>query len=118
MELQPSPNAYYEKTSIDLLVSKLNKHAATQDYAIVKDRSKISKRNVRMKYWIHCDRNNKPRNEGHGHRNTSSRRIECPFEAIAKLKNNRLHKASEVDEGVVDKVSEEVQEGQRQRGKF
>jgi hypothetical protein len=62
MKLQPSPNAYYERASIDLLVPKLNKHATTQDYAIVKGRNKVSKRNVRIKYWIHCDRNNKPRN--------------------------------------------------------
>jgi len=29
MELQPPPDAYYERTSIDLLVSKLNEHATT-----------------------------------------------------------------------------------------
>ena len=88
MELKPPPNTYYERISIDLLISQLNKHAATQGYAMVKGRSKISKRNVRMKYWINCDRNDEPRNEGHDYRNTNSRRVNCPFEAIAKLENN------------------------------
>jgi len=55
---------------------------------MVKGRSKVSKRNVRIKYWINCDRNDKPRNKGYGYRNTSSRCVDCPFEAIAKLENN------------------------------
>jgi len=88
MELKPPPNTYYERTSIDLLIPQLNKHAATQGYAVVKGRSKVSKRNVRMKYWINRDRNGEPRNEGHGHRNTSNRRVDCHFEAIAKLEDN------------------------------
>jgi len=50
MKLLSLPNVYYEKTSIDLFVSKLNKYATTQSYAIVKDRNKISKRNVYIKY--------------------------------------------------------------------
>jgi len=50
MELKPSPDAYYERTSIDLLVPELNQHATTQGYAVVKGRSKVSKRGVRIKY--------------------------------------------------------------------
>lgn len=88
MELTPPPDAYHDRTSIDLLIKDLNKHAATQGYAVVKGRSKVSKRNVRMKYWINCDRSGEAKQEGHGHRKTSSRRNECPFEAIAKLENN------------------------------
>jgi len=88
MELKPSPDAYYERTSIDLLVPELNQHAATQGYAVVKGRSKVSKRGVRMKYWINCDRGGEAKSKGRGYRNTSSRLCECPFEAIAKLENN------------------------------
>jgi len=50
MKFKSSSNIYYERILIDLLISQLNKHATTQDYAMMKDRSKISKRNVRMKY--------------------------------------------------------------------
>ncbi len=88
MELLPPLDAYYERTSIDLLIQDLNKLAAKQGYAVVKGRSKVSKLGVRMKHWIKCDRGRIAKQEGHGHRNTSSRRIECPFEAIAKLENN------------------------------
>jgi hypothetical protein len=87
MELLPPPDAYHERTSIELLVKDLNKHAATQDYAVVQGRSKISKRGVRMKHWIRCDRSRISKEEGHGHRKTSSRRTECLFEAIATLEN-------------------------------
>jgi len=50
MKFQLLSNVYYERTSIDLLVSKFNKHATTQNYTIVKGRNKINKRNVRIKY--------------------------------------------------------------------
>lgn len=50
MKLRLSPNAYYERTSINLLMLDLNKHVATQDYAMIKGRNKVSKRGVRMKY--------------------------------------------------------------------
>jgi len=41
-----------------------------------------------MKYWITCDRGGKAIEKGHGHRNSSSRFIECPFFGIAELENN------------------------------
>ncbi len=88
MELKPPPDAYYERTSIDLLVPELNQHAAMQGYAVVKGRSKVSKQGVRMKYWINCDRGGEAKLQGRGYRNTSSRLCGCPFEAIAKLENN------------------------------
>jgi hypothetical protein len=88
MELRSPSDAYHERTSIDLLIPELNEHAATQGYAVVKGRSKVSKLGVRMKYWINCDRGGEVKPRGHGHRLTSSRCIGCPFEAIAKLENN------------------------------
>jgi len=57
MKLRSSPNAYHKRTSINLLMLDLNKHVATQDYVMIKDRNKMSKRDVRIKYWIICDRN-------------------------------------------------------------
>jgi len=40
-----------------------------------------------MKYWIRCDRQGKAKLEGHGHRNISSRRDECPFSCIANVED-------------------------------
>ena len=88
MELRSSPDAYHERTSIELLISELNEHATTQGYAMMKDRSKVSKLGVRMKYWINCDRDGEVKQREHDYRLTSSRCIECSFEAIAKLNNN------------------------------
>jgi len=88
MELLPPLDSYYERTSIVLLIQDVNKLAARQGYAVVQDRSKVSKRGVCMKHWIRCDRSRIAKQEGHGHRNTSSRRVKCPFKAVAKLENN------------------------------
>ncbi len=41
MELRPPPDAYHERTSINLLIPDLNKHVATQGYAVVTGRSKV-----------------------------------------------------------------------------
>lgn len=88
MELEPPPDAYHDRISIELLVKDLNEHAATQGYAIILDRSKISKQDIRMKYWINCDRDGETKSKEHNHRKTSSRLYKRPFEAIAKLENN------------------------------
>jgi len=50
IKLRLLPNAYYERTSINLLISNLNKHTTTQDYAIIKDRNKMSKQDIYIKY--------------------------------------------------------------------
>jgi len=50
MQLISSSNIYHDRTLINLLIKNLNKHATTQDYAIIKDRNKILKRNIRIKY--------------------------------------------------------------------
>ncbi len=44
MKLRPSPDAYRERTSIDLLILDLNKHTTTQDYAVIKGRSKVDEK--------------------------------------------------------------------------
>ncbi len=88
MELLPPVELLHERTSIELLLEDINKHAAKQGYAVIKGRSKLSKVGVKMKYWIRCDRQGRAKLEGHGHRNTSSRRNECPFSCIAKLQGN------------------------------
>ncbi len=44
IELRPPSDANYERTSINLLILDLNKHMATQDYAMVTDRSKVDEK--------------------------------------------------------------------------
>lgn len=50
LKLLLSIDVYYERILIELLVKDLNKHATTQDYAIMQSRNKISKRDVRIKH--------------------------------------------------------------------
>jgi hypothetical protein len=50
MELRSSPNVYYERMLIDLLMLDLNKYTTTQNYAIVKNCNKISKQDIYIKY--------------------------------------------------------------------
>jgi len=87
MQLLPPPEGLH--CSIELLIKSVNKYAGPQGYAVRKRRSKKSKKDVTMKVWLCCDRSGVPKASGLGHRfHTSSRRNECPFEAIAKLDGN------------------------------
>ncbi len=88
MQLTPPREGLYEYISLDLLVDAVNKHAKDQGYAVTRKRSKPSKKGVLMKGWIRCDRGGEAKQEGYGHRNTSSKRVDCPFECIAKLQFN------------------------------
>jgi len=89
MQLLPSRAGLYEYTSIDLVIRDINKHAKDQGYAVTRKRSKRSKKGVLMKTWIRCDRGGEEDAKGHGHRITSSKRVDCPFECIAKLQFNQ-----------------------------
>ena len=88
MELLPPPELLNEYTSITTIIQDINKHAKEQGYAVIKRRSKQSKKGVNMKYRINCDRQGVPKQEGHEHKKTISKRGECPFYCIAKLQNN------------------------------
>lgn len=50
MEMIPQPAIYHECAVVGLLVKDLHKHVATQG------RSKVSKRGLRLKHRILCDR--------------------------------------------------------------
>ena len=84
MDLLPPPeNQSYE--SLSDLVSAINAHAAAQGYAVVIKRSKKSKKGLVRKAWLICDKSRRERNQGHGRRQTSSRKTDCPFEVVAVL---------------------------------
>ena len=88
MQLTPPAGGHHEYTSLDLLTKKINNHAKTQGYAVIRKRSKQSKLGILMEAFFRCDRGGQWEDEGHGHRLTKSRRNECPFECIAKLDGN------------------------------
>ncbi len=88
MQLLPPRAGLYEYTFIEQLVKEVNKHAKKQGYSMTRKRSKRSKKGVLMKTWIRCDRGDDEDPKSYGHRITSSKRVDCPFECIAKLQFN------------------------------
>ncbi len=85
MELQPSNllNRFYP--SLDELIIALNAFASLQGYAIVKRRTKTSKKGVLRKAVLMCDRGKEHIDKSRGKRDTSSRKTNCPFDMIAVL---------------------------------
>ena len=82
----PANGAY--NLDLPTLIEHVNKHAAAEGYAVVLARTKASKKNVKFKAWLRCDRGGKPKtlSEGAGQRAHGSTRLQaCPFIAIAKL---------------------------------
>ena len=80
-DLAPPPTGAIH-TSHEELLKQVQEHAGRHGYAVIKLRSKASKKNVLRKIWLACDRGRKKR-DPHGqlrvHRN--SRTNECPFSA-------------------------------------
>ena len=85
MALAPPPNDWMD-TNIDALLLRVNQHAGPEGYAVVKRRSNAFKDGVPKKVWIRCDRGGKPEknSKSTGKRHTSSRLMDCPFQAIAQ----------------------------------
>ena len=65
-----------------------NSYAASQGYALVKKRTKQSKKGVFRKAVLRCDKGASYNPAGTGKRETSSRSCECPFEAVLTLQEN------------------------------
>lgn len=86
MALAPPEEGVYP--SLDVLIEAINKHAATEGYAVVKGRSKRSKKGVMMKSFVKCDAYGEAKFIGNGLRNTSSRKKDCQFTVVAKLEDN------------------------------
>lgn len=85
MELQPLNllNGFYP--SLDELIIALNTFASLQGYAVVKRRTKTSKKGVLQKALLMCDRGKEHIDKSRGKRDTSSRKTNCPFDMIAVL---------------------------------
>ncbi len=85
------PLSYLKHPIIPLeeLLSAVNVYASTQGYAVVKRRTKKSKKGVLRKAVIMCDRSKVHMDEGRFKRDTSSRKCDCPFDAVATLETGR-----------------------------
>lgn len=86
MNLEPPPTdvAFFD---LDSLIKAVNEFASSQGYAVVKRRTKVSKKGVLRKAHLICDRGRKYEVRGYGKRQgNTSIRTECEFEAIALLK--------------------------------
>ena len=85
MELQPSNLLDRFYLSLDELVIAFNAFASFQEYAIVKRRTKTSKKGVLRKAVLMCDKGKEHIDNNGCKRDTTSRKTNCPFDAIATL---------------------------------
>ena len=85
MALDPSPSDWSD-SSLDTLILRIQEHAGSQGYAVVKGITKRFKDGPFRKIWLRCDRGGKPEknSKSTGKRVTSSRLIDCPFQVIAQ----------------------------------
>ena len=76
--------------TVRALIEAVNEHAQEQGFAVVKRRSKQRKGAVCTVY-LRCDRGGtrrqrQPLRDPKRHRHTSTRMVNCPFEAVARLR--------------------------------
>lgn len=90
MALDPPPDDWTD-SSLDSLMLRIQEHAGSQGYAVVKARTVAFKDKLVRKAWLRCDHGGKPEknSKSMGKRLTSSRLDNCPFEAIAQ--RTRIH---------------------------
>jgi hypothetical protein len=85
MNLEPPPETEYYDTYQQLLAA-VNNWALKQGYAITSKRTLKSKRGKGELYkiYLQCDRGGRQKDRSNGIRSCASRRIDCPFDAVAK----------------------------------
>ena len=82
MNLQP-PHTNVVYDSFDILFKVVNTHAAIEGFALAIKRSKKLKKGILCKVWLECDKSGSYKAKGHGVRQTSTMKDECPCEVIA-----------------------------------
>ncbi len=78
--LPPSDKVY---VSFNQLLEYLNEHSAKQRYAVTIKPSKKNKKQELRKVWLQCDKGREYKGRGKDIRQTSSRRDECLWKALA-----------------------------------
>jgi hypothetical protein len=85
MQLTSPPEGSTFDTLKDL-IKFVNTHADSQGYAVVIARFKTSKKGIKRKAFLRCDRGGKSLGPlGRKRQHTDTRLIQCPFSIIAKL---------------------------------
>jgi hypothetical protein len=67
------------------LVRAVNEFAGSQGYAVIKKRTKLSKKGVLRKAVLKCDKEGNGKLQEYGKRVISTRQCDCSFEAVATL---------------------------------
>jgi hypothetical protein len=73
--------------TLDETLVVVNQFAGTQEYAVIKKRIKINKKEVIRKIILMCDKNEKMRSQDFEKRKTSTRACECFFETMITLES-------------------------------
>lgn len=87
MDLLPPEFSHAFPTLDDVHVA-INLFAASQGYAIVKKRTRKSKKGVLRKAVFQCDKSGSYKPQGPANRPTSSRMCKCPFQALTTLEDD------------------------------
>ncbi len=82
-----SPQLEDEYPSLDDIMQVINSFASLQGYAIVKRHTKTSKKGIVCKAILICDHNKVYTTEYWCKRDTSTRKTDCPFDAVAIIQN-------------------------------
>jgi hypothetical protein len=75
-------NSYF---NLNNLVCAVNEFADSQEYAITKKRTKVSKKKILRKAVLKCDKRKENKLKEFNKRETSTRQCDCSFEAVAIL---------------------------------
>jgi hypothetical protein len=67
------------------LVRAVNEFADSQEYAIIKKRTKLSKKKVLRKTMLKCDKEENDKLQEYEKRIISTRQCDCSFEVVATL---------------------------------
>ena len=91
-EVMPPPPLGGEYAEVKDLVQAVNEWTKGHSYALVIKNSRENRKGVKDTVYLCCTRGQKVRESrsrgtGKGFRKSSSRRIECPFQAVAKLED-------------------------------
>ncbi len=88
MELQPPLLPQVSYATLEELISAVNVFAATQGYAVVKKRTKKSKKDLLRKAVLMCDGSKAHVDEGRFARDIISCKCDWPFDTVVLTDNN------------------------------
>jgi hypothetical protein len=70
---------------LEKLIVAINQHASTQEYAVIKKRTKKSMKEILRKAMLRCDKGEVAKSQEFDKKETLTRLCDCSFEAIVIL---------------------------------